>query len=251
MLAQAQPLQETQPPQSLDLLKILMDGGWAMYPLAACSLAMLFLVFYGFRETRKSQFCHMGRIRELSGFFEQGDWQRARQCASTDSTVLGRLMTQVSLKIPDQTMDRFGGHAGDEWGQVDKSSLETTLVETMEYEENQLSQWVNYLNVVAAIAPMVGLLGTVSGMIGAFQTIGSGGMGNPELLAGSIGEALITTAAGLVIGIPAMVLYFVLRNRLASRVIETMRMATLLVDQISGEVRDMQSALLAFAPSAD
>jgi biopolymer transport protein ExbB len=59
---------------------------------------------------------------------------------------------------------------------------------------------------------MIGLLGTVSGMIKAFQTIAAGGMGKPELLAGNIGEALITTAAGLIIAIPAMISYFIFKN---------------------------------------
>lgn len=86
-------------------------------------------------------------------------------------------------------------------------------------EANSL-RWIQYMNVIATIAPMVGLLGTVSGMIGAFQTIATGGMGKPELLAGDIGEALITTATGLTIGIPAMIFYFVLRNRLDSRIEE-------------------------------
>lgn len=87
----------------------------------------------------------------------------------------------------------------------------------LEAIESRTNQWIQYLNVVATIAPMVGLLGTVSGMIGAFQTIASGGMGKPEKLAGDIGEALITTATGLTIGIPAMILFFVLRNRLDNR----------------------------------
>ena len=86
--------------------------------------------------------------------------------------------------------------------------------------EGNALRWIQYLNVIATIAPMVGLLGTVSGMIGAFQTIATGGMGKPELLAGDIGEALITTATGLTIGIPAMIFYFILRNRLDSRLEE-------------------------------
>lgn len=86
--------------------------------------------------------------------------------------------------------------------------------------ESGTLRWIQYLNVIATIAPMVGLLGTVSGMIGAFQTIAAGGMGKPELLAGDIGEALITTATGLTIGIPAMIFYFLLRNRLDSRLEE-------------------------------
>jgi biopolymer transport protein ExbB len=71
---------------------------------------------------------------------------------------------------------------------------------------------INYLSMIGSVAPMLGLLGTVSGMIKAFQTISAGGMGKPELLAGNIGEALITTAAGLIIAIPAMTAYFVFKN---------------------------------------
>tara|TARA_Y100000588_G_scaffold14983_1_gene16072 strand:+ start:549 stop:737 length:189 start_codon:yes stop_codon:yes gene_type:complete len=59
--------------------------------------------------------------------------------------------------------------------------------------------------VIAGVAPMIGLLGTLSGMIGAFQAIGTKGMGRPEAFAEDIGEALITAASGLVIGIPSMV----------------------------------------------
>jgi biopolymer transport protein ExbB len=98
-------------------------------------------------------------------------------------------------------------------------SRESMHAQSESLEANTL-RWIQYLNVIATIAPMVGLLGTVSGMIGAFQTIATGGMGKPELLAGDIGEALITTATGLTIGIPAMVFYFVLRNRLDSRLEE-------------------------------
>jgi biopolymer transport protein ExbB len=71
---------------------------------------------------------------------------------------------------------------------------------------------INYLSIIGGTAPMLGLLGTVSGMIKAFQTIAAGGMGKPELLAGNIGEALITTAAGLIIAIPAMISYFIFKN---------------------------------------
>ena len=60
---------------------------------------------------------------------------------------------------------------------------------------------------------MVGLLGTVSGMIKAFDKIGKGAMGKPEVLAGNIGEALITTAVGLLIGIPAMFLFFHIKGK--------------------------------------
>jgi biopolymer transport protein ExbB len=111
-----------------------------------------------------------------------------------------------------------------------REKTENLFIENLEAEENSVSQWVTYLNVIASVAPMIGLLGTVSGMISAFQTIGRGGMGRPELLAGDIGEALITTATGLVIGIPAMIAYFILRNRLNNAMIATAQAGSELIE---------------------
>jgi biopolymer transport protein ExbB len=71
---------------------------------------------------------------------------------------------------------------------------------------------IGYLSIIGAVAPMLGLLGTVSGMIKAFQHISRGGMGKPEVLAADIGEALVTTATGLIVAIPAMLFYFYFKN---------------------------------------
>ena len=71
---------------------------------------------------------------------------------------------------------------------------------------------IDYLSINGATAPMLGLLGRVSGTSKAFQTIGSKGMGKPEELAGNIGEALVTTATGLLIAIPSMLSYYYFRN---------------------------------------
>ncbi len=73
---------------------------------------------------------------------------------------------------------------------------------------------ISYLSTIGVISPMVGLLGTVTGMIKAFQTLGTGGIGDPSLLAAAIGEVLIATATGLVVAIPAFFLYYFFRNRL-------------------------------------
>jgi len=83
-------------------------------------------------------------------------------------------------------------------------SVEEASVEQM----SKLMKPIDYLSIIGASSPMLGLLGTVSGMIKAFNTMGTTGMGKPELLAGNIGEALITTATGLVIAIPAMFFFF-------------------------------------------
>ena len=72
---------------------------------------------------------------------------------------------------------------------------------------------INYLSVIGSLSPMVGLLGTVSGMVKAFNVIEAEGAGSAQALAGNISEALITTATGMIVGIPAMFFFFFFKNR--------------------------------------
>jgi biopolymer transport protein ExbB len=200
-------------------------GGWAMWPLGLCSLAVFALTIHAVRETRRARFIPHQLLPQIESQLGSRLVDQARALVRGDRTVLARIL-----------------HAGLERARPDlpdanKSRVEETIAEGIEHEENAIMQWVNYLNVVATIAPMIGLLGTVSGMIGAFQTISAGGMGRPELLAGDIGEALITTAAGLIIGIPAMLAYFILRNRLGDQIVATVQIATRLVDRLSDSPR--------------
>ena len=163
---------------TITLFELLKQGGWAMYPLGILSLSLFALIMYSWMQTS----------RGFYGF-----------CPSrwTDVPVTKQISERST--DTDQTWDR-------EYMRDAAAAIEGNSI-----------RWIQYLNVIATVAPMVGLLGTVSGMIGAFQTIATGGMGKPELLAGDIGEALITTATGLTIGIPAMVFYFILKNRLDQR----------------------------------
>jgi biopolymer transport protein ExbB len=87
------------------------------------------------------------------------------------------------------------------------------MEETGRRESLFLAYHLELLGVIASVSPLLGLLGTVSGMIEAFSAVAQAGMGNPGLLAGGIGQALLTTAAGLVVAIPAMVIHRLLMNR--------------------------------------
>ena len=155
-----------------------------MYPLGALSMTLFALILFSWMQTSRGYF----------GFVP------SRWTADPVTRQAGSLLTNRNASAhpqPAEQLRDFGYSV-----------------------EGSVLRWIQYMNVIATVAPMVGLLGTVSGMIGAFQTIATGGMGKPELLAGDIGEALITTATGLTIGIPAMVFYFVLKNRLDSRMEE-------------------------------
>lgn len=217
-----------QPEGDLNLWGLIKQGGWAMYPLGLCSIVMLFLILHAVRETTPSRFVPEGLADRLLPLLARREIQRLSETLAGSASVLARALSagleRARPKIPD----------------ANKQKVEETVSESLEHEENAIGQWINYLNVVATVAPMIGLLGTVSGMIGAFQTISAGGMGRPELLAGDIGEALITTAVGLVIGIPAMIAYFMLRARLDNRMMATAQEAGRLLDRLAGDTGDSE-----------
>jgi len=192
-----------------------------MWPLGVCSLATIFLAIHAARETRRSRFLADDLTAPLGESLASRDLPRAIELVSRDRTVLARVLSDA---LPRARIDR---------PDANRVPVEESIAEGIEHEESGIGQWVNYLNVVATVSPMIGLLGTVSGMIGAFQTMSAQGMGKPQALAGDIGEALITTATGLVIGIPAMVAYFVLRNRLGNQVMATVQTATRLIDRLA------------------
>jgi biopolymer transport protein ExbB len=203
---------------TLSLWGLIQQGGWAMYPLGTCSLIMFFLIFYSWRETHPNKFFTADQLSATGDALESGDIEKGRNALEHGKNLLARALSPALKKLGKG-----------------REKTENLFIENLEAEENSVGQWVTYLNVIASVAPMIGLLGTVSGMISAFQTIGRGGMGRPELLAGDIGEALITTATGLVIGIPAMIAYFIMRNRLNSAMIATAQAGSELIETADGE----------------
>ena len=192
---------------SANLFDLLQQGGWAMIPLGLLSLAMFYLIFHCWQQTNRRRYHNPPLQKEVTELLRQREVKKALALVETADTALSRILrvalTRARVDLPDAR----------------RLAVEESFSEHAEAEEHAVSQWINYLNVIATVAPMVGLLGTVSGMIGAFQKIGEAGMGRPEELAGNIGEALITTATGLVIGIPAMMAYFIFRNRLNLRML--------------------------------
>ena len=97
---------------------------------------------------------------------------------------------------------------------------------------HEMERFLNSLGTIAAISPLLGLLGTVIGMVKVFAAITAHGVGNPSVLAGGISEALITTAAGLSVAITALIGYRYLRGRVESLVVQMEKESIKLVDQI-------------------
>ena len=97
---------------------------------------------------------------------------------------------------------------------------------------HELERYLNTLGSIAAVTPLLGLLGTVTGMIRTFSALTTGGAGDPAALAGGISEALITTAAGLKVAIPALIAYRYLRGRVDGLVVQMEKEAIAMVEAL-------------------
>jgi biopolymer transport protein ExbB len=114
----------------------------------------------------------------------------------------------------------------------DRSLMIEAIEDAGRHVAHELERYLNALGTIAAISPLLGLLGTVTGMIRTFKAITLAGVGNPTAMASGIAEALITTATGLIIAIPALVAYRMLRSRVDGHVIDMEKESLKLVQAI-------------------
>ena len=196
----------TPPPPEKTLLDMIKAGGWAMFPLGLLSIGTVGFTVFNFIAIRRTSFIDDAVLSELDTAVSQMDIEKAHE---------------ICLNNPAPITNTFNYGLD----QVRKENFSTEAVEKAfdNASSKELSSSfviVSYLSIIAAISPMVGLLGTVSGMVKAFNSIATQGMGKPELLADNISEALITTATGMSIAIPAMFFYFFFRNRFGKIVAE-------------------------------
>src|SRR6202161_1977249 len=111
------------------------------------------------------------------------------------------------------------------------------LEDTGRHVVHELERFINTLGTIAGVAPLLGLLGTVTGIIRAFNVIEAGGAGDPRMLSGGIAEALVATAAGLCVAIPSLVAYRYLRGRVDTIVVEMEKNALRLADAVEHAAR--------------
>ena len=132
--------------------------------------------------------------------------------------------------------------AGLDHAESDWTVIRDVLQETGRREATLLTRRVGVLETGAAISPLMGLLGTVLGMIRIFAAVSSAGVGNPEALSGGISEAMVTTAAGLFIGIPALVAYNSLDARAGRLIFDLETYASKLLDALRRRQQETNSA---------
>lgn len=210
--------------ESTSLLDLYQQGGWTMHLLLLFSVGTVAVAAYCLLQLSAKKMAPKGLVDTLTLTLQKRDVGTAYQNCLANPCGITRVLAAALLKV------NF------ERDQANKVSMEEAAAEAIDAEETRWTLWVNYLNVFATLAPMLGLFGTVTGMITAFNQLKSG-QSEPADLAGGIGEAMITTAGGLIVGIPAMFFYFFFRNRLMGLTAEIQRHASFLIGVLSGEVK--------------
>ncbi len=200
------------------MYQFVMKGGYLMYPIILCSILTLAILFERLFALRRSRIIPEKFIIEVSDLVRQQRMEDAlTQCRLNESSISRILMAGISRHDKSRQQVK---EAIEDIGRLEAANLE---------------RYLTILGTIAGIAPLLGLLGTVTGMIKAFSVISHAGIGNPQMLAGGISEALITTAAGLTVAIPAFVFYKLLRSRVDKRILRMERVSIELLDLINQE----------------
>lgn len=201
------------------LVKLFNDGGPMMYPLLALSLVgMIFIIerFFALRQAKTNVNEFLAKIRK-SLIVNRSVKQATKVCEDYSGPV-SSIMKAGLLKF---------GHPKDE---VEKTIENAALFEIGRFEKNMV-----WLATVANVAPLMGFLGTVAGMINSFEALAEAGLSNPGLVASGISEALITTAAGLAIAIPVQLMYNFFMNKI-NRFVRDVETSTNMLLETFGEM---------------
>ncbi len=205
------------------MFELIVAGGWVMFPIILCSVLALTLVVERIWTLQEKRITPPQLVEQIITLYEQNRINNEAIEKLYTNSPLGRILA-VGLRNRNGPRD--------------------IMKESIEEEGRQvaldLERYLNTLGTIASITPLLGLLGTVIGMIKVFAVITSLGVGDPKILADGISEALITTAAGLSIAIPSVMFYRYLRGRVDELLLKMEAQAIYLVEVIHGD-RTQQS----------
>ncbi len=202
------------------MFEIVQAGGWLMLPIIACSVLAMAIVVERFWALREARVTPPRLVRQIWQWEQQGELDNERIRALRRGSPLGRVLAAGVL---NRRASR----------QIMKESIE----DTGRHVTLELERFINTLGTIAAISPLLGLLGTVLGMIDVFNVITATGVGDPGQLAGGISQALVTTAAGITVAVPSLIFYRYFRRRVEALVIEMEQESLKLVEIMHGERR--------------
>lgn len=197
------------------MLELIKAGGWVMLPLLILAVLAMAIIIERFWSLRRNEVLPPGLGEEVR------EWARSRQLDASHIEVLRRNSALGELLAAALDM-RFRP----------RELIKERVEDVGRHVMHQLERFMNTLGTIASVAPLLGLLGTVFGMIQMFLKILTVGLGDVNQLAGGIGQALISTAGGLCVAIPAVMFHRYFRGRIAEYIVEMEKQAMALLDTI-------------------
>ena len=200
------------------MLELFTAGGWLMLPILLCSIIAIGIITERFWSLQTKHISPPELVTQIWQWLRYQQVDESRIRALQENSPLGQILASGLInkdaprEITKESIEDVGRHV------------------TLSLEKN-----LNTLGTIAAIAPLLGLLGTVIGMIKVFAVITTEGVGNPETLAGGISEALITTATGLVVAIPSLIFYRYFRGKINLLVVDMEQQAMKLIEILHDE----------------
>jgi len=197
------------------MIEILERGGIMMYPLILASVLALAIIIERFFSLRKKKIIIPDIINVVEQFSSFQDMELAKNICSKYSGPLSNLI-KIGLDNTD----------------LDRADIKELIEDQGRQEVRHLERGLTILETVAVIAPLMGLLGTVLGMIRVFGVIKEQGIGQAAALSGGISEALITTVTGLFVGIPVLIFYNYFARKAENFVLDIEKYSIFLIQKI-------------------
>ena len=200
------------------MFEIVKSGGLLMIPILGCSVVAAALIIERLWTLQKPRVLPDNLSRTVWKWVKKKQLNEKNIKALGESSPLGAILA-AGLENKDR----------------DRAVMKERIEDTGRHVVHDLERFLNSLGTIAAISPLLGLLGTVIGMIKVFAAITAFGVGDPSVLAKGISEALITTGAGLSVAIPALIGYRYLSSRVDGLFIQMEKEAMRLVDTLEGK----------------
>ena len=172
------------------MFEIIKAGGWMMLPIILCSIVAVAIIGERFWSLQRRYIAPRGLVAQVWQWVKEGKLNRQRLEALRNNSPLGKILAAGLVNMHH-----------------DRETMKAGIEEVAHQVIHELERYLNTLGTIAEISPLLGLLGTVTGIIRMFNAVGIQGLGDPLILSGGLSEALITTAAGLMIAIPTFIFY--------------------------------------------
>ncbi|AOE49877.1 MotA/TolQ/ExbB proton channel family protein [Kangiella sediminilitoris] len=200
------------------LFDLLKAGGWTMLPIAICSLVAVGIIVERFWALKRERILPKHLVAQVWTWIKQGQFDKEKMRELKASSELGEVLTAGLLNH-----------------QYGREAMKASIDEAGRAVVVRLERYLNMLGSIALVAPLLGLLGTVIGMIKVFTVMRIEGVGNANALAGGISEALVTTAAGMAVAIPTLVMHRLFIRRVEELVADMEQEALKMVEVLHGE----------------